>query len=402
MFLDFFRLSVNSLRHRKRRSWLTIIGTLIGIMAVVSLVSIGQGLENSVASELEELGGNKVFISSGGGISGRFSDTTFGLNEDDLEAAERVNEVERVIGGISGDVRAEYRRDIETTSLRGVSTGRNAELAREIYDIEVVEGRYLTPGDSGSVLIAEDAKESIFEENIVLNSKIGINGSDYRVVGVISTSQAVGNFQGLVAPREEARKILDRPEGFDFVTAEVSEGASTSEVADDIRRAIRNERGVEKGEETFQVQTSQDIIESFQNQLQIIRAVLLGIGAISLFVGGVGITNTMYTSVTEREREIGVMKAVGGTKNQILSLFMIESGIVGMIGGILGATIGIGISYLAGIIIRDSVSVPFQPYVSLELILGAVLFSFVVGMVSGVLPARKASKKEPVEALRDG
>ncbi|QGA79939.1 ABC transporter permease [Candidatus Nanohalobium constans] len=402
MFLDFFRLSINNLRHRKRRSWLTIIGTLIGIMAVVSLISIGQGLENSVASELEELGGNKLFISSSGGVSGRFAETTFGLNEDDKQAIERVKEIKGVAGGISGGIDAKYRRDTEKTSLRGITTGRNADIAKEIYDIEVVEGRYLATGDTSSVVIAEDAKNDIFEDEIILNSKIDINGTDYKVVGVISTSQTVGNFQGLVGPLEETRDVLNRPEGYDFVTAEVSDGETTSEVAEKVRKELRNERGIEKGEETFQIETAQDIIDSFKNQLSIIRAVLLGIGAISLLVGGVGIMNTMYTSVSEREREIGVMKAIGATKKQILALFMIESGMVGMIGGLLGATVGIGLSYVAAALIKSSVSLPFQPYVSPELVFGAIFFSFIVGMISGALPARKASKKEPVEALRSG
>lgn len=402
MFLDLLRLSVNNLRHRKRRSWLTIIGTLIGIMAVVSLVSIGQGLENSVASELEELGGNKLFIDSSGGVSGRFAETTFGLTGDDLQAVDRVKEVEGVVGGISGGVDAKYRRDSEKTTLRGVTTGRNADIAKEIYDIEVVEGRYLTSGDTSSVLVAEDAKNDIFEDEIILNSQIEINGTGYKVVGVISTSQTVGNFQGLVGSLEETRKVLNRPEGYDFVTAEVSGDESTSEAAEKVRRELRNERGIDKGEETFQVETAQDIIDSFKNQLSIIRAVLLGIGTISLLVGGVGIMNTMYTSVSEREREIGVMKAVGATKKQILALFMTESGMVGMIGGFLGATVGVALSYVAAALIKSSVSLPFRPYVSPELVFGSIFFSFIVGTISGALPAIKASKKEPVEALRSG
>ena len=400
MILDFFRLSINNLKHRKRRSWLTIIGTLIGIMAVVSLVSIGQGLQHSVSSELEELGGEKLFISSSGGVSGRFSDTTFGLNQDDIEAVERTNEVDGAVGGISGTIEAKYRRDKETPSVRGIDTGRDGDIAKEIYNIEVVDGRYLKSGDTGSILVEKDAKEEIFEDEIILNSKVEINGSDYKVVGVIETSQTVGNFQGLVMPLEEAREVLNRPNEFDFVTAQVSSGEDTSEAAEEVKRSLRNERGIEEGEGTFTVETADDIIRSFNNQLTIIRAVLLGIGAISLLVGGIGITNTMYTSVTERTREIGVMKAVGATKKQILTLFMIESGMVGMIGGILGATIGIGISYIAAYAIQKTISIPFTPYVSIELIIGSVFFSFIVGMISGVLPARKASKKQPVEALR--
>ena len=201
---------------------------------------------------------------------------------------------------------------------------------------------------------------------------------------------------------EKARAILDKNEEYDMITAQIRPGFTPEESAEEIRENLRNQRGVEEGEESFEVRTAEDIIRSFNNQLNIIRTVLIGIGAISLLVGGIGIMNTMYTSVTERTREIGVMKAVGATKKQILGLFMIESGIFGMIGGLIGATVGIALSYIAGALIRQTVSIPFTPYVSVELIAGSVIFSFVVGVISGTLPARKAAKKEPVEALRFG
>jgi putative ABC transport system permease protein len=399
MFLDFFRLSLNSLRHRKRRSWLTIIGTLIGIMAVVSLVSIGQGLESSVESELNKLGGNKVFISPGGGLSGRFSDTTFQLTDSDIEAVRRSNSVEEAAGMISGNVLAEYRRDSQYISVTGLPTGREREVAMDIFGIEIESGRYIRQNDEGSAVIEQDAAEDTFNDEVLLRSSLSIE-DEYRIVGTYSSSGAVQGANGLIVPIERARKILGKEESYDMVVAQIRPGFTPGEAAEEIGTNLRNERGVEEGEETFNVRTAEDILRSFRNQLSIIRAVLIGIGSISLLVGGIGIMNTMYTSVTERNREIGVMKAVGATKRQILTLFMIESGIVGMIGGLLGATVGIAISFLAGVLIRSSVPIPFQPYISIELIIGSVLFSFIVGMVSGALPARKASRKEPVEALR--
>jgi len=401
MLLDFFRLSINNLRHRKRRSWLTIIGTLIGIMAVVSLISIGQGLENSVESELNELGGNKVFISPGGGVSGRFSDTTFQLIEDDLDTVERTQSIETAAGMISGNIQAEYRRDIQFITVVGLPTGQQGETAKQVFGLTVEQGRYIRQNDQTSVIIENDAAQENFEDEVLLRSKITLE-DEYRVVGKYSTSGAVGGISGVVMPMEKAREVLVKPEEYDMITAQVREGFTPEEAAEEIRQNLRNERGVKEGSEDFQVRTAEDIIRSFQNQLSIIRGVLLGIGAISLLVGGIGIMNTMYTSVTERTREIGVMKAVGATRKQILGLFMIESGIVGMIGGLIGATVGIGLSYIAGILIRQSVSIPFTPYVSAELIVGSVVFSFVVGVISGTLPARKAAKKEPVEALRFG
>jgi len=401
MILDFFRLSINNLKHRKRRSWLTIIGTLIGIMAVVSLISIGQGLENSVQSELEELGGNKVFIEPGGGVGGRFSDTTFELTDDDLEAVRRVQAVEDAAGLISGNKRATFRRETESITVTGLPTGEQRDTALDISGITVEDGRYIRSTDNSNIIIEEDAAKETFEnEEVVLGTSISINNSDYSVEGIYSTSDATTGIGGIVMPLDQARDVLGKSDEYDQIVAVIDEGFDPGEAAEDIRANLRNERGLEEGEEDFQVRTADDIIRSFNNQLSIIRTVLLGIGGISLLVGGIGITNTMYTSVTERTREIGVMKAVGATKKQILGLFMIESGMVGMIGGILGATVGIAISYIAAYAIQQTVSIPFTPFVSIELILGSVFFSFIVGMISGVLPARKASKKQPVEALR--
>ena len=163
---------------------------------------------------------------------------------------------------------------------------------------------------------------------------------------------------------------------------------------------MRNSRGVEEGEEDFTTNTASDIIDSFQSQLSLIRGFLVGLGAISLLVGGIGIMNTMYTSVTERTQEIGVMKAVGATRRQILTVFLIESGIIGLMGGILGTVLGIGISFAASGIISQQVGIQVTPGTSPGLIIGALTFAFVVGMISGFFPARKAAKKNPVEALR--
>ncbi|WEL19972.1 ABC-type antimicrobial peptide transport system,permease component [Candidatus Nanohalococcus occultus] len=368
-------------------------------MAVVSLVSIGQGLESSISSELEELGGRNVFISSGGGIGGRFSDTTFELTENDIQAIDRVPEIENSIGTISGSVAADYRRETEYISVTGVPTGQKADLVREISGLEIKEGRYIRQADESAVIVETDLAEDAFEEELFLRSKIDID-QDYSIVGTYTVSGGFQGINGFVMPIDQARKVLDKENEYDLIIAQTQDGVRPEEAADEIREALRNERDVEEGSEDFQVRTAEDILRSFRNQLNIVRGVLLGIGSISLLVGGIGIMNTMYTAVTERTREIGVMKAIGATQRQILALFMIESGIVGMIGGIAGATVGIGISYIAGILIEQSVSIPFSPYVSVELVVGSVGFSFIIGVISGVLPARKASKKEPVEALR--
>jgi putative ABC transport system permease protein len=396
MITDYFRLAFNNLRHRRKRSWLTIIGTLIGIMAVVSLISIGQGLEDSIAGELNELGGDKVFISPGGGLAGRFSGTTFRLTDDDLTTIRNTRGVEEVVGLISGSERSEFNGESRVVSISGVPVaGRDGELAKRFAAVEMQEGRYLRANDKTSAIISESVAENRFEDEITLRSKINVNGTEFTVVGIYTTSAAVQTVQGVTIPMDSARSLLEKEDVYDFIISQVGSGYTTADVAADIRRNMRQDRDVQKGAEDFQVQTAEDIIRSFQNQLSIVRAVLVGIGAISLLVGGVGIMNTMYTSVTERTKEIGIMKAIGATDRQILFLFLIESGVIGMIGGLLGATLGLGISYAATTLITQQFGAEITPFISAELIAASVMFSFIV-----VLPARKAAKMKPVEALR--
>ncbi len=396
---DSLRLAVRNIRYRKKRSWLTIIGTLVGILAIVSLVSIGQGLQNSVQSQFQELGGDKVFISPGGNsISSRFTSSTAKLTEDDITAVRNTRGVEQASGVISSTQQVGYANQKTFLSIIGLPTGPGGELIRETQGLELEKGRFLRDTDRYSLVITENAAENAFEEEIVLRSKLDINGTEYRVVGLI---EATGNGGGSIYMQmDAARKLMDKENEYDQIITRISGGFTPGEVEENVRDRLRNARNVEKGEEDFTTRTAADIIESFTSQLALIRGFLVGLGAISLLVGGVGIMNTMYTSVTERTQEIGVMKAVGATNWQILRIFLIESGIIGLIGGLLGTALGLGISYAASGIISQQVGLPMQPGTSPELIIGSLAFAFTVGTVSGFFPARKAAKMNPVEALR--
>ncbi|MFB6115287.1 MAG: ABC transporter permease [Candidatus Nanohalobium sp.] len=398
---DSFRLAARNIKHQKKRSLLTIIGTLVGILAIVALISIGQGLQNAMQQEVKDLGGNKIFISPGGNsLSSRFTASTAKLKEDDLQTVRNARGVEEASGVISSSMRGSYAGETDFLTITGVPTGTHTELIKQTQGLEVVKGRYLRGTDRYSVVITKSLAENGFEEPVVLRSKIAINGTEYRVVGIVESSGATSGGGGIYMQMERARKVMDKPKEYDQIVAKINEGFTPAEVEENIRTALRNERNLEKGEEDFTTRTAADIVESFQSQLALIRGFLVGLGGISLLVGGIGIMNTMYTSVTERTNEIGVMKAVGATNWQILRIFLIESGIIGLIGGILGTLGGLGISFAASNIISKQVGLEMQPGASPELILGSLTFAFVVGTVSGFFPARKAAKMNPVEALR--
>ena len=395
---DSFRLAVRNIRYRKKRSWLTIIGTLVGILAIVALISIGQGLENSVQSEFEELGGDKVFISPGGNsISSRFTTSTAKLTEDDQQTISNTRGIDEVTGTVSGSQQIKYSGDTQFLSVTGVPTGENSGIITQSQGLEITEGRYLRSTDRYSIVVSENAAENAFDNEVVLRSSLEINGTKYRVIGITKVS---GNGGAIYMNIDAARNLMDKENEYDQLTTRITSGTTPQAAEENIRESLRQRRNVNEGEEDFSTRTAADIIDSFTSQLSLIRVFLVGLGAISLLVGGVGITNTMYTSVTERTQEIGVMKAIGATNWQILKIFLIESGIIGLIGGILGIIGGLGISYAASGIISEQVGLQMTPGTSPELILGSLAFAFLVGTISGLFPARKAAKLNPVEALR--
>ncbi|MFB6181031.1 MAG: ABC transporter permease [Candidatus Nanohalobium sp.] len=397
---DSFRLAVRNIRYRKKRSWLTIIGTLVGILAIVALISIGQGLQNSVQQEIQDLGGDKVFISPGGdSISSRFTASTAKLEEDDLQTVRNSRGVDEASGIISSSLQGSYGSQKEFLTILGLPTGPHSSLIKQTQGLEIKEGRYLRRTDKYSIMVTEEFAENAFDDPLALRSKIGINGTEYRIVGIVESSGATQG-GGVYMQIDEARAVTGKKNEYDQIIARISGGFQPEEVEKNIKQSLRSARNLEKGEEDFTTRIAADIIDSFRSQLSLIRGFLVGLGSISLLVGGVGIMNTMYTSVTERTKEIGVMKAVGATNRQILKIFLIESGIIGLIGGILGIISGLGVSFAASKIISQQVGLTMEPGASPELVLGSLAFAFTVGTVSGFFPARKAAKMNPVEALR--
>jgi putative ABC transport system permease protein len=185
------------------------------------------------------------------------------------------------------------------------------------------------------------------------------------------------------------------------ILVETESNAEPEKVAEKIKQVLRKERSEKEGEETFSVQTSEQLLESFSNIFAVVQGVLVGIAAISLIVGGIGIMNTMYTSVLERTKEIGTMKAVGAKNSDVLLIFLFESGLLGMIGGTIGVLIGVGlgkgVEYIAQVALNTNL---LRADFSIFLIGGALLFSFLIGALSGIFPAIQAAKLRPADALR--
>ena len=228
-----------------------------------------------------------------------------------------------------------------------------------------------------------------------------IEGVDFKVVGILKKSGNPQQDGTLVIPEAAMREILGIEETYDIIPAKISAGEDIAVVTERIKKDLRSHRNVEEGKEDFTVQTPENILATLNTILFIIQGVLVGIAAISLLVGGIGIMNTMYTAVLERTKEIGVMKAIGARNWEIMSIFVIESGMLGLVGGIIGVSMGFGIS-------KSVELIAFQIYGSylikadfnLGLLIGMLMFGFIIGSLSGAFPAKQAAALKPVDALR--
>jgi len=337
MIRDYFRYGITNLLKRRLRSWLTLLGIFIGIAAVVALISLGQGLTKYINDEFEKLGTNNIIIQP----RGRFGPGSSGdvlLTEDDRKVIEKTAGVTSAAGGplevVELDFNDQKRFYFGFGMPLGGDEGRLMEELFVGYEVEV--GRKLKKGDKFKVNLGHYFLDhELFEKNIKLGDKILVNGKEFDVIGFY---EIIGNPQddtNVYIPRDTFPEIFseDRAKEFDFIYAKAAQGVDPEIVRERIEKNLRSHRDVEEGKEDFLVQTSTELIASFLTVLTIVQIVLVGIAGISLIVGGIGIMNTMYTSVLERTKEIGIMKAIGARNKDVLLLFLIESGILGLVGG---------------------------------------------------------------------
>jgi len=405
MITDYLKYSISNLMHRRARSWLTLLGILIGIAAIVALISLGQGLKGAVTAQFESIGTDKIIIQPGGtiGVPGTGAQAAK-LTDKELQIVERTSGIESAAELIARIGKVEFNNRNIYTFIMGVPLEtKKIQMLLEMGTFKASSGRTLKPGDKSKVdigyLLSNDS--SYLGKVLRLGNKINIEGQEFEIVGV---TQKIGNEQDdtqVVISIDDAESIFNTGKTYDYIFAKAIPGADIPGIVNEIKKDIRKERSEKEGEEDFSVQTAQELLQSFGSILNIINAVLIGIAAISLLVGGIGVMNTMYTSVLERTNEIGIMKAIGAKNSDIMTIFLIEAGLLGLIGGILGILVGIGLSqmaaFLAGLALKTTlIQAVFPAY----LIGGALGFSILIGIASGVLPARQASKLKPVDALR--
>jgi len=399
---DYFVIALGGLRKRFLRTSLTMLGIFIGIAAVVALISLGQGMSDAINAQFASLGSDKIIVQgvqAGFGPPGLLSAGI--VTEDDLKLVRKVPGVKRAASRLLRSVNVELADHVEI--IFGVSIPQLADdrdLVLESLNLKVADGRMLKATETGKIVVGHHWwSGDHFPKSIVVGTRLDINGKQFQVVGLLDKGSAFGS-DAFFFNDDDLKKIVNETEELSAVVAQVSKGENVNSVADRVLRAIRRDRHQKEGFEDVTVETSQELIDTINVILGVVQAVFIGIAAISLLVGGIGIMNTMYTSVLERTRDIGIMKAVGARNSDVMWIFLIESGFLGLTGGVVGVLLGMGMSKLVEIIAQGVVGNLVQASFPWYLIVGALVFSFCIGVVSGVLPARQASKMQPVDALR--
>ncbi|PLX28953.1 MAG: ABC transporter permease [Clostridiales bacterium] len=386
-FKQTFKMAMSSIFSNKMRSFLTMLGVIIGVSAVIILVSIGQGTTKSVTESIEGMGSNLLTVN----IMGRGADTSLDL--EDIEMFDEFIGVGKVAG--SSTMNADIKSG--TTILEDISINGTDEDYLSILNYEMLEGRFLIDTDLDNrqrvAVVGSEVKSELFGNASAIGEEIKINGQTYTIVGSLAekgSSMMGSNDEVVVIPLTTAQRLSG-----DTSIRTIYVQAESAETVDVAKAYMENYLERKFGDEdAYRVFDQSEVLDTVGSVTGMLTAMLGGIAGISLLVGGIGIMNIMLVSVTERTREIGIRKAIGAKYSDILVQFIIESIVLSGMGGIIGVALGIGGAYAITAIFE------LETVVSMGIVILSTMFSLGVGVVFGIYPADKAAKLNTIDALR--
>ena len=400
---DYGKLALKNLGKRRLRSWLTILGIVIAAAIIFILISLSVGLRNAIDEQFKVLGSDKFFILPKGTLAGPGTSGAIEITTEDAKVVEKVRGVNAVTYAVIGNGKVEFNDETRYYYIAGIPLDKSAE---EVYiessALKIDEGRIISEGDTGKIMIGYDYKyNDVFGKPIHSGDTLRINDKDFKVVGIVARIGNPGDDRNIYMPLEDFKILFNSGDRVDQIVVQILPGEDINDVADRTKDRLIKFRKVTEKTQDFSITTPEELLSSFSVILDIITGFLLGVAAISLIVGSIGIANTMYTSVLERTKEIGTMKAIGAKNSDILLIFLIESGLLGLIGGVIGLTVGYSVSkIIEQIAINQLNTTLLQAASPWWLVLGCLAFAFIIGAGSGVFPAYQASRTKPVDALR--
>ncbi|MDW5551789.1 ABC transporter permease [Methanosarcina sp.] len=402
----YLKMGLNMLLHSKLRSWLTIIGIVIGVGSVVGIISLGDAMQANVQSKLSDLDLTTITISPGytkassnmrgPGMGGGVS-TDAELTKDDINALRGLDSIQYIEGEVSGREEVKYVGQNATLPITGV----DPQVWRYMTTLKTQSGRLLEPADKNVAVIGSSVASEIYDQNIGVNQVITVNGKAVRVVGILE-EEGMGGDSRIYMPIDGAVNLVTdaKKDVYDSISVKAKSEDQVEELTTEIEKKLMISRHINKEDDRdFSVTASKSLADSVTEMMSSMTLFLGAIAAVSLLVGAVGIANTMFTSVLEKTKEIGTMKAIGAKNRDILMIFLFNSAMVGLVGGILGVVLGSFVS--SGLqTMMGSDMTGGGSGVSFSLMLEGLSLAVLIGVVSGVVPAYRASKLKPVDALR--
>ncbi len=404
MLKDYFKYAIGNLRKRKLRSWLTLIGIFIGIAAVVALIGLGDGLKNAISSQFG-ISTTEVLTIQASGFTGAGppgSGVVRPLTLDDVDAIKSLSLIQSSIPRNIESGKIEYNDRLVFGILFSIPDGEDRKFSYETLDLELEEGRLLRDGDVDRVVLGYNfhTPDFGFDESINAGDTITIQGEKFEVVGIIKKKGSFIFDNAVQMNEEPLRDLFNTGEDVDVIVARVKSKEYLEEAKLDVEKLLRKRRDVKMGEEDFTVQTPESALETVNQVLTGVQIFIAIIAGISILVGAIGIINTMLTAVMERKKQIGIMKAIGAKNSDIFLLFLIESGTLGLVGGFIGVILGTLMSFFGTIGINSLIGAEAAPQINFILIISALIGGFLIGAIAGIIPALRAARQEPVDALR--
>ena len=396
-----FAVALSSIRANALRSILTMLGIIIGVGAVITMVALGTGAQKAVEERIAALGANVFTVFAGQGRSGAImiTDRTV-LSTDDYDALVRdATLIKAVVPEAQQSQQVVFGN--QNRNLQIIGTTANYT---DVRNYTVPFGRMFTNGDDASrqrYAVLGSAVPEMFGGNpaAMIHQTILIRGIPFEILGVLSTKGASGGFQNpdeqIIIPLQTAQYRVFGTKRLRSMSIQVEDGIPIEQGMVDLERVLRREHHIRPGgDNDFTIRNQQDILQTQQQATQVFTTLLASIAAVSLVVGGIGIMNIMLVSVTERTREIGVRKALGATRANILLQFMIEALTLCILGGAVGVLLGIGTTIVLARVMQ------WNTLISPSAVIVAFGFSALVGLFFGIWPARRAARLDPIVALR--
>ncbi|WP_191565741.1 ABC transporter permease [Metabacillus idriensis] len=392
--IENIRMAFSSVLAHKLRSILTMLGIIIGVASVILVVAIGQGGEQMLKSQFTGSSNTiEVFYQPSDeemqSNPNAYMESTF--TQSDIEDLGEIQEVSKVVASSSEFMQARFREDTADVSIYGIN-----QAYIEVNELKIDSGRNLVEGDfiggRRVGIISQATQEELFKETDPLGEVVWVNGQPFEIIGVLEKPTGLFSFGSMeiYLPSNTYRASFGKSD-FNQVTLQAKSAEDLQEAG---KKATTMLNQKHDKDEAYQVFNMEEISEGIGQVTRIMTLIIGSIAGISLFVGGIGVMNIMLVSVTERTREIGIRKALGATKRQILTQFLIESITLTLIGGIIGILLGAGGASLV------SLFAGWPSLISWQVVLGGLAFSMIIGVIFGMLPANKAARLDPIESLR--